>query len=385
VDRVIVSTDDDEIARLAHELGAEVPFRRPAALAEDATPDLPVFEHALEWLEGHDRWVPDLVVQLRPTSPFRPPGCVDAAIEQLRADPTVDSVRTVAPASQSPYKMWRLQSDGAMRPLLEDAGPEGYNQPRQALPATYWQTGHLDVVRTSTIRSQRSMSGARIGGFLIDSAYLCDIDTNVDWQHAEWLVSRMDHPIVRPRRADPRGGGLPDEVRLVVFDFDGVMTDNRVWVIGSGVEAVACSRADGAGLELLRERGIDLLVLSTETDPVVGARCRKLRVPYEQGVRDKGARLRALIEQKRIDARHVVYVGNDGNDLSCMQLVGCAVAVADAHPDVREIANLVLERPGGFGAVRELCERVCAWMARTDRERAPVASRSACSLRTAMR
>jgi YrbI family 3-deoxy-D-manno-octulosonate 8-phosphate phosphatase len=357
VDRVIVSTDDDEIAAIARGWGADVPFTRPAALAEDATPDLPVFQHALEWLETHDGWLPDIVVQLRPTSPLRPPDCVDAAVERLRVDPAADSVRAVVVASQNPYKMWRVNADGAMAPLLEREGPESYNRPRQELPVTYWQTGHVDAMRAVTIREKNSMTGTRIVPLLIDPIYTCDIDTEADWRQSEWTVAHFDRPLVRPRAGDAR---FPEDLRLIVVDFDGVLTDNRVWVNGSGEEWVACDRSDGLGLERLRGLDVELFVLSKETNPVVGARCDKLRLAYEQGVSDKRSYLRTMLAERRIDPSQVIYVGNDINDLECMQLVGCAVAVADAYPEVIAEADVVLTRPGGHGAVRELCDRVRA-------------------------
>ena len=157
---------------------------------------------------------------------------------------------------------------------------------------------------------------------------------------------------------------LPATVRLIVFDFDGVMTDNRVWVNEHGEEFVACNRSDGLGLQMLRGLGLDLLVLSTERNGVVGARCRKLGLPFEQGLADKAGRLRAILHERGIDASDVVYVGNDVNDLDCMRLVGCAVVVADAHRDVRRAADVVLTRAGGHGAVRELCDRVAAHVSR---------------------
>jgi CMP-N-acetylneuraminic acid synthetase len=196
VDRVIVSTDDEEIAVAARRYGGEVPFMRPASLAQDATLDLPVFQHALEELENA-RWTPDVVVQLRPTSPLRPPGLVDAAVERLREDPAADSVRVVVLASQNPYKMWRVRHDGTMQPLLVDA-PEGYNQPRQSLPTIYWQTGHVDAIRTMTILRKGSMSGDRIRALPVDNAYAIDIDTEADWRRAERILADFDRPIVRP-------------------------------------------------------------------------------------------------------------------------------------------------------------------------------------------
>jgi N-acylneuraminate cytidylyltransferase len=359
VDRVIVSTEDEEIAEIARAWGADVPFLRPVALAGDDTPDLPVFQHAIGWLEANAGCVPEIVVQLRPTSPLRPPDCVGAAIDLLRRDETVDSVRGVIQATQNPYKMWRLNPDDTMAPLLarEGADADAYNRPRQKLPQTYWQTGHVDAIRTRVIREQASMSGKRIRALVLNAAYACDIDTEDDWRRTEWLLTHFDLPSVRPRA---RRRPFPETPRLVVFDFDGVMTDNRVWVGENGDEFVACNRSDGLGLTVLRKLGLELFVLSTETNPVVGSRCRKLALPYEQGVRDKAGRLRQLLCERGIAPADVIYVGNDINDLGCMRLVGCAVAVADAHPEVRREADLTLTCAGGHGAVRELCDRLAA-------------------------
>lgn len=360
VDRVVVSTDDAEIAAVATQFGAEVPFLRPPELSADTTPDLPVFDHALRWLETHDGFIPDVVVQLRPTSPLRPPSCVDAAIELLLADPLADSVRGVTVAAQNPFKMWRLQPDGTIAPLLATDQPEPYNAPRQTLPVCYWQTGHIDVVRTTTIRYKRSMTGTRVRALVVDNAYACDIDTEADWQRADWILAHFDRPLRRPKT---RASLIPLDLRLIVFDFDGVMTDNRVWVGGDGQEWVVCNRSDGLGLSRLREQGLQILVLSSETHPVVLARCRKLGLDCTQGVSDKEAFLSNLIVSRGLSPAQVMYVGNDLNDLGCMRLVGCAVAVADAHPDLLSRADLVLSRRGGEGAVREVCDLVAARLA----------------------
>jgi N-acylneuraminate cytidylyltransferase len=352
VDRVVVSTDDPEIAAVARRFGADVPFVRPADLADDQTPDLPVFLQALDWLATHDDYHPDVVVHLRATSPLRPPECVDAAVALLRLAPAVDSVRAVVPSGQNPYKMWR-QSDGVLVPVLTDAGSEGYNQPRQSLPPTWWQTGHIDVAWTSTLRDQRSMSGSRIRPYAIDPVYTCDLDTELDWVRTEWQLAHLPAPALSPVVRE-----FPDRVALVVFDFDGVFTDNRVWVAAGGHEWVACSRSDGIGLQALRDLGVPMMVLSTEPNPVVADRCRKLGLPCEHGVADKGARLRALLDERQINPAHVVYVGNDVNDRDCLRAVGCPVVVADAHPSVRAEARLILRERGGAGAVRELCDRL---------------------------
>lgn len=356
VTRVIVSTDSKEIAGVAREYGAETPFLRPTEFAQDDTEDLPVFQHALNWLAEEEGYRPDVVVQLRPTSPLRPPGLVDEAVTTLLDHPKADAVRGIVPAGQNPHKMWRLQRDGPMEALLKVKGlVEPYNAPRQKLPAVYWQTGHVDAIRAQTILEKGSMSGEAIWPLVIDARYSVDIDTASDWQRAEALAASAEFPLVWPGRAPRR---LPDEVRLLVLDFDGVMTDDRVWVDAEGNEQVAAHRGDGIGIALLKKAGVGIFVLSSETNPVVAARCRKLDLPLKQGVDDKGAALEMLLKERGVRTEQAVYLGNDVNDLACFPLVGCAVAVADAHPEVLRAADLWLSRAGGRGAVRELCDLI---------------------------
>lgn len=356
VTRTIVSTDDEEIAAVARQYGAETPFLRPPEFAQDNTTDFPVFTHALSWLNEHEGYRPEIVVQLRPTSPIRPPEMVDAAIQLLLDNPAADSVRGIVPSGQNPFKMWRVDESGQMRPLLSVPGiAEPFNAPRQALPQTYWQTGHIDAIRARTILEKNSLSGGTILPLHIDPRYTIDIDTLKDWTRAEGLVSQGDLPMVRP---GPGKRPLPSRVALVVFDFDGVMTDDRVWVDQDGRESVAAHRGDGMGIALLRKAGIPAIVISTEPNPVVAARCRKLGLPLQQDVQDKAEALRKLLAELQVDPAQVVYLGNDVNDLPCFPLVGCAGVVADAHPAAKAAADLVLEHNGGHGAVRELVDLI---------------------------
>lgn len=356
VTRVVVSTDDEEIAAVARRWGAETPFMRPAECAQDNTMDLPVFEHALQWLDEHEGYRPEVVVQLRPTSPVRPVGLVDEAVRILLAHPEADSVRGVVPSGQNPHKMWRIDPEsGRMKNLIDLPGiAEPYNAPRQVLPPTYWQTGHIDAIRARTIREDHSMSGKVILPVMVDPRFTVDIDTPADWQRYEWMVS-SGLELVLP---GPGRRPLPEKVALVVFDFDGVMTDNRVWVDQDGREMVAASRAEGPGLRRLEAHGIRTLVLSSEVNPVVAARCRKLQIAVLQGEKDKANALREYLKTEKIEPRQVVYLGNDVNDLPCFPLVGCAAVVADAEPEALHQADLVLTRKGGHGAVRELCELI---------------------------
>jgi N-acylneuraminate cytidylyltransferase len=360
VSRVIVSTDDEEIADVARRFGADVPFLRPAELAQDNSLDLPLFQHALTWLAEHEDYRPDVVVQLRPTSPIRPRTCVDDAVRLLLSHPEADSVRGVVPAGQNPHKMWRIDlASGQMSPLLTvDGVKEPYNAPRQALPPVYWQTGHIDAIRPATILKKNTMSGDVILPLLIDPRYTVDIDNPSDWAKAEWLLLNGGLDAVDPAS---RRRSLPQDVRLIVLDFDGVLTDNRVWVDEQGHEQVAANRSDSLAMRILRQKiPIEIVVLSMESNPVVAARCKKIEVPVIQGVTEKATVLKQLIADKGLDPAQVIYMGNDVNDLVCFDLVGCACAPADAHPEVLRAADLVLPDDGGRGAVRDLCNMILA-------------------------
>lgn len=358
VARVIVSTDDEEIAAVAREYGAETPFLRPAEFAQDDTTDLPVFEHALKWLKANENYEPDVVVQLRPTSPIRPRGLVDDAIRILLAHEEADCVRGVVTAGQNPHKMWRLPDgeDGPMRNLLDVEGiAEPYNAPRQSLPPVYWQTGHIDAVRTNSILTKKSLTGDIIYPIIVDSRYTVDIDNLQDWARYEHLVMTGGLDNVSPGR---QRRPMPENIQLLVMDFDGVLTDNRVWVNQDGVEEVAAYRSDSYGLGLLHMAGVETLVISKEVNLVVAARCNKMKVPYLQGIDDKETALRKVLAEKEIDAANVVFVGNDVNDLPGFRVAGWSVAVADALPEVLREADYVLSKAGGRGAVRELCDLI---------------------------
>lgn len=146
-------------------------------------------------------------------------------------------------------------------------------------------------------------------------------------------------------------------IKLVVYDFDGVMTDNRVLVREDGMEYVSCNRSDGLGIGIIRRLGLEQVILSTEENPVVMARARKIRLEAVHGCRDKAAGLRQLVDARGIALEQVLYVGNDTNDLEAMKLVGIAVAPADSHPAILGIAHHITTAKGGGGVIRELADR----------------------------
>lgn len=188
VTRVILTTDDAEIADVGRRAGAEVPFLRPSELAQDLSTDYEFVRHALEWLRDHEGYEPDLIVQLRPTTPVRDVRVIDRAVQTLVSRPDADSLRAVVCACFTPYKMWRLGDDGFLMALLPLTGVhEPYNQPRQVLPEVYQQDGFLDITRPRTIFEQNSITGLKVLPFFLDRESI-DIDYEDELAEADRIL-----------------------------------------------------------------------------------------------------------------------------------------------------------------------------------------------------
>ena len=172
----------------------------------------------------------------------------------------------------------------------------------------------------------------------------------MDLHLAEVLMREQQQQLARQ--------ALPDFIAAMVLDFDGVFTDNKVIVFQDGREAVVCDRGDGWGMAQLKKLGVPILVLSTEENPVVRARCDKLGIACMQGIQDKLTGLTAWLRTNKIDMSQVVYVGNDVNDLACLRAAGCGIAVCDAHPRARAAARIILSAAGGQGAIREIADLI---------------------------
>lgn len=245
VERTIVSTDDPAYAEISRRHGAETPFLRPGGIAQDASTDLEVFTHALTWLSENEGHVPEICVHLRPTHPVRPPGGIDAAVRLLLDRPDLDSVRSVAPAAETPYKMWRRGSDGLLTPVAPPPLPEAASLPRQLLPAVYLQNASIDAVRSRVILEKRSMTGDRIYGQVMDESF--DIDTSVQWEAAARRLA---------------AGGTAGPLRLC-FDIDGVIAsivpDNdyaRARPLEDSIRTVNALHAAGHTILLHTARGM---------------------------------------------------------------------------------------------------------------------------------
>lgn len=207
ITRVIVSTDDEEIADVSRKWGAEVPFMRPKEFAQDQSLDIEVFDHALGWLKKNENYIPELLVQLRPTAPIRKFALIDDAIEKMLSDMEADSLRSVEIAKQSPYKMWS-KHEGFLEPAIHLKGiKEAHSMPRQQLPKIYWQNCYVDIIRPRTILEKKSMTGDKILAFEItEPAY--DLDYPEDIPVIEKALEMLEQG-EQPNNIDPQGERFP--------------------------------------------------------------------------------------------------------------------------------------------------------------------------------
>jgi CMP-N,N'-diacetyllegionaminic acid synthase len=193
VTRVLVSTEDEEIAEVARREGAEVPFLRPMELALDHVLDWPVFEHVLAALAERENYRPQTIVHLRPTAPRRGEGWIDACIELLDARTDADSVRSVSRVDQHPYRVFRIDAvSGLLDPIMKHEHPQPYLLRRQDLPPLYYYNCVIDVTRRATILEKQSMTGDRICPYELNASDVFDIDTLRDLEFARFVMETAD-------------------------------------------------------------------------------------------------------------------------------------------------------------------------------------------------
>jgi YrbI family 3-deoxy-D-manno-octulosonate 8-phosphate phosphatase len=362
---VVVSTDDQAIAAAARQAGAEVVLR-PAAIAGDTATSEAAVLHAMDAHEALHGAAVDVVLLVQCTSPFIVREDVDGIVNAIVAN-GADTAHTVAPFHGF---VWRDADDeatavveparseevgGATKVANSTVASGGYGvnhdksfRPRrQDRPQDFLETGAVYGMDAAGFRKVGHRFFGRTELVRTDPARVLEIDDPHELARARALAPLFD--------AD-RPGSLPtaDDIDAVVLDFDGTQTDDRVLIDSDGREFVSVHRGDGLGIAALRKSGLKMLILSSEQNPVVAARARKLQLPVLHGIDRKDLALKQWCEEQGIAPERVLYVGNDVNDLPCFALVGWPVAVGSAHDVVRGAARAVTTVPGGDGAVREI-------------------------------
>ncbi|MDX2544031.1 acylneuraminate cytidylyltransferase [Streptomyces sp. WI04-05B] len=363
---VVVSTDDQAIAAAARQAGAEVVLR-PAAIAGDTATSEAAVLHAMDAHETLHGAKVDVVLLVQCTSPFIIREDVDGVVNAVVHN-GADSALTVAPFHGF---IWRDAADDPQPVPGEHTAAEGgtgsvatetvtvggggygvnhdksFRPRRQDRPQDLLETGAVYAMDATGFRQSKHRFFGHTEPVRTDPARVLEIDDPHDLARARALATLFDAE---------RPGALPtaDDIDAVVLDFDGTQTDDRVLIDSEGREFVSVHRGDGLGIAALRKSSLKLLILSSEQNPVVAARARKLQLPVLHGIDRKDLALKQWCEEQGIAPERVLYVGNDVNDLPCFALVGWPVAVASAHDVVRGAARAVTTVPGGDGAIREI-------------------------------
>ncbi len=342
VNRILVSTDDEKIAEVSRKAGAEVSMRPPEISGDKASSESALL-HVLEELAGKEDYHPDIVVFLQCTSPLTLAEDIDGTVNSLlsqEADSAFSAIRFY-------HFIWRRDQNQNAEGINHDKSVRPMRQDREE---QFLENGAIYVFRTEGFRKNHHRFFGNTAIYEMPPQRCLEIDEPYDFELAQNAL--------RNQNRVSRCKTIPADIAALVMDFDGVFTDNAVFVLEDGREVVRCHRGDGMGLSMLKKAGITLFVLSKEKNPVLLARCKKLGIPVLHGVDMKLDALKEWATKHKLPLEKIVYIGNDINDLECMDAVGCGVAVADAVPEVLSSASLVLSTNGGNGALRELSELI---------------------------
>ncbi len=337
-----VSSNDPDILDVARAFGG-LTIIRPEEISNSTASSESAIIHALREIERETGELPDIAVFLQCTSPFTTSDQIDEVVRRLISE-DADSAFSVI---EDHGFIWDVARDGTARGITHDHTRP--RQRRQDMTPRYRENGAIYAMRVAPFLK----SGSRFCGksILVPTEMPpIEIDTFEDWAIAELFASSNNKLQTLPAMS----------IRAVVTDFDGVHTDDKVTITQDGSELVRCSRADGMGIEILRERKLHLLILSREQNPIVRARAAKLKMEVQHHVTDKLPALDAWRIDRGLEWSEIVYIGNDINDIDCMQICGLSFSPADAHDSARAAANIVLKQNGGDGALREMADYLVA-------------------------
>jgi len=338
VSEVYVITDSKKTLSIAEQYGA-IGIPRPSSFKSDtASPELAIL-HALDQIGNKNI---DLIVFLQETSPLREPEDIDEAVNEL-LNQKADSLFSCSPVKEG--SLWVKKDEGWNWIIhsFED------KKTRCEMKTIVQENGSVYVFKPWVINKYKNRLGGKIGIYKMQEWKFHKINSAEDMDICRWYMERH---ILQKELINA------DLIELIVYDFDGVMTDNRVLVTQEGGEAVYCNRGDGLGISMLKGMGLLQMILSTESNMVVKTRASKLDLPVIYGVKDKDNILQSYCKENSICLNKVLYVGNDINDLEAMKLVGYPVCPADANPAIRKISKIKLKSRGGEGVLRELAELI---------------------------
>jgi len=340
INDIYVSSDADDILEISKNYGAKV-VKRPKTIARDNSTSEEALKHAIAFIRKNIKEKIDIIVFCQVTSPLRTSEDIDNAIKcfiSTQADSLFSAV-----ILESLYT-WRKQKGELMSVSYDYKN----RVRRQERPHLYLENGSIYLFKPEVLVKYNNRLGGKISMYIMDHWKSFDIDTIEDIETCEYFMRK--NILSKQPRINKK------DIQLIIYDFDGVMTNNKVIVSEDGRELIIANRSDGLGVELLKKKGIKQIILSTESNNVVNARAKKLKLPVIYACKDKKNILKRYCKKMKYDLSNVAYVGNDINDLEAMKMVGYPIAPADAHIEIKKISKIITKTMGGDGVIRELLD-----------------------------
>ncbi len=350
VERVIVSTDDHAIAEVAQNYGAEL-VMRPDYLADDFSRSEDALLHVLETEAAAGQVMPPAIAFLQCTSPLTLARDIDGTVAMV-LDQGYDSAVTGTPFH---YFIWTPDEHGGFHGVNHEATRRLMRQERRP---EYLEVGAVYAMRAAMFLRARFRFFGKTGLFPIPASRALEIDEPDDWEVAERAMRAVQPPAITLAGLKSVADLDLRDVKAVVTDFDGVLTDNRVETFVDGRESVVCNRSDGWAANLLRQAGIPVACVSTEKNEVVARRCEKMGLVYCHGADDKLAVLKEFCAGWGVSLKDVLYIGNDTNDADCLCAAGWGIIPSDAVVSIANLADGYTRTCGGGGVLREVASAV---------------------------
>jgi len=340
IKRVIVSTDDQEIGDISKNFGAEVMIR-PSEISGDLASSESALIHTIETLKEKEEYEPFLIVFLQCTSPLTLVEDIDGTIREL-LDKDADSAFS---ATEFHYFLWNYDNYGSVIGINHD---KNYRQRRQDRKPQFIETGAVYVMKTKGFLKYKHRFFGKTVMYNTPLERSFEIDEPVDFIILETLMALQ--------KENSRRKELPTLIEAIFFDFDGVFTDNKVYLDENGKEIIMFDRGDGMAISQLKKSNIKMYILSSEINDVCQQRAKKLKIKAYNGLENKLEKLIEISELEGINLANCLFVGNDINDIDCMKKVGCPIVVNDAYEEVKTHAKIILRNRGGYSAIRELSD-----------------------------
>lgn len=346
IDRLIVSSDSPEIISVAGEYGAETVLR-PEELASDEASSESAIKHAISSFNLNPN---DLIVFLQATSPLRGINDIDLSIKHL-LESNADSLFSMS--SIDDFTAWVKQDNGNLAGLNFDPKNRGRRQDRKN---TYLENGSIYLFYKHVLDKHNNRFGKNIEMYPMSLWKSYEIDNPEDLEITEFFFQKyLFNKYLNSTRVNRIN---KTDLDLIVYDFDGVMTDNKCYLNQNGEESVCVNRGDGLGIYMIKKLGIPQVILSTEENKVVSKRGKKLDIPVFQGVLNKADTLSNYCNKNNFSLDRTLFIGNDLNDKDAMILVSFPVCPSDAHIEIQALSKIVFPQRGGDGVIRELANRI---------------------------